>query len=217
MKTQIPTPSWIVPTLSSVALGLALICLPSSAQAFGGLGFELGGHAGFGGLSQGVSSPNFYGGQAALVLQVDLPDLGPLSTSLITRAEGSVSGVGVDKSGGIAGLGGADLLLRLGLELPVVTPFIELGGGAAAGGGAGTLDASSVNGAVDQSVSGAMWAGTGYAGLGLTLGLPLLPYFELRVGTHTGALLPLNGAPPLSLSDPTLSRIEAHIGMGWRL
>lgn len=202
--------------LTTTSLFLAT---PAAAIGFGA-GVEGGGFAGAARLaSGGITSPGLFGGGGALLLSLEVYDEGLLRLQTLARIEGNGFAVATDVGGGAGGAGGGEALLRLGLNLPVVEPFFELGGGAMVGGGGGTADLSGVGQAVDQAVGGTMWAPAGYVGVGLTMALPLLPYFELRLGTHVGALLPLDDAPPIGLTglDALSGRGEAWLGVGYRI
>ncbi|MFZ9889224.1 MAG: hypothetical protein ACO3JL_17150, partial [Myxococcota bacterium] len=120
---------------------------------------------------------------------------------------------------GAGGAGGAEGLLRLGFDLPVVEPFLEVGGGAAVAAGGGTTNLTDVSGATGDAVSGTMWVPAGYLGVGLTKALPLLPYFELRVGSHVGSLTALDPPAPIPLSgiEALSARGEVWLGVGYRI
>lgn len=209
--------------LSAALVLLVTLVASKDASAIGfGVGAELGGFAGGSQLlSGGIAKPNTFGGGLALVLSTELYDENFLRLQGIGRLEGNGFVIQGEKGGGAGGAGGGEILLRAGLALPLspVEPFLEVGGGALFGGGAGTADLSGIGQAVDQAVSGAMWAPAGYLGVGVTIALPLLPYFEARVGTHVGGLVPLTEPPPIQLSgmDALVGRAELHLGMGFRL
>ncbi len=195
------------------------LAAPASAIGFGG-GVEAGGFAGASRLaSGGISQPGLFGGGGALLLSLELYDEGLVHLQTLARIEGNGFAIVSDFGGGAGGAGGGEGLLRLGLNLPLVEPFLEVGGGAMVGGGGGTADLSGVGQAVDQAVSGAMWAPAGYVGVGVTMALPLLPYFELRVGSHIGGLLPIDSKPPITLSgnDALSARAEVWLGVGYRI
>lgn len=200
-------------------LALSLFCaLP--AQAFGfGVGLELGGQVGFPRIADGgLASPSLYGGGAGLLLSLELYDENFLRVQTIARATGNGFGIVADQGGGAGGAGGGELLLRLGAALPVFSPFLEVGGGAEIGGGAGTANVGGVSSAVEEARAGAMWAPGGWVGIGGTLQLPFLPYFEARLGTHIGYLMPLDDDPPLQLTgmEALSLRGELYLGSGFR-
>lgn len=209
---------------SALALALfttttLLAAAPASAIGFGA-GLELGGFAGAARLaSGGITSPGLFGGGGALLLSLEVYDEGLMHIQTLGRIEGNGFAIATDIGGGAGGSGGAEALLRLGLNLPLVEPFLEVGGGAAVGGGGGTADLSGVGQAVDQAVGGTMWAPAGYLGVGVTMALPLLPYFELRLGTHVGGLLPIDASPPIPLTglDALSGRGEVWVGAGYRI
>lgn len=199
--------------LISLTTTLVLTLGASQAHAIG-LGFELGGGASYPELaSNQLKSAPFYGGGPALVLQLGLMDEDLIKIALIGRAE--VAGHASPLSGGLAtlALAGGELLLRAGLKLPIVEPFLELGGGA----GIGTGYANQEKGGARENYYGAMWAPAGYAGLGLTISVPLMPYFEVRLGSHIGGLMPVQGFAPDKLADPVFGSLAGYVGMGWRL
>jgi hypothetical protein len=205
-----------------VALVTSSPCLAAPASAIGfGAGLEGGGFVGAARLtSGGITQPGLYGGGGALLLSLEVYDEGLLRVQTLGRIEGNGFGVVTDLGGGAGGAGGGELLLRLGFNTPVVEPFLEVGGGAMVGGGGGTADLSGIGQAVDSSVAGTMWAPAGYVGGGLTMALPLLPYFELRLGSHIGGLLPLDdAAPPIRLSgiEALSARAEVWLGVGYRI
>lgn len=216
MKLRITSP-FALALLVTSSLSLAA---PASAFGFGA-GLELGGFAGASRLSSGgLTSPGLYGGGGALLLSLEVYDEGLLRVQTLGRIEGNGFGVVTGAGAGAGGAGGAEALLRLGFNTPVVEPFLEVGGGALFGGGGGTADLSGVGQAVDASVNGTMWAPAGYVGAGLTMALPLLPYFELRLGTHIGGLLPLNDPdPPINLTgiEALSGRAELWLGVGYRI
>lgn len=199
---------------------LLLLSAAPEASAIGfGVGLELGGFAGGTQLlSGGLTKPNTYGGGGALVLSLEVYDENFLRVQGIGRVEGNGFVVATQNGGGGGGSGGGEILVRTGLALPFVEPFAEVGGGAAFGGGGGTADLSGIGQAADAAVGGGMWMPVGYLGLGVTISAPLLPYFELRVGTHVGSLMPLTDPPPLDLKglDTVAGRAEAHLGVGFR-
>lgn len=202
-----------------------MIALPlwaPSASAIGlGVGIEAGGFAAKPKLLDGdLTTASVYGGGLSLLVSAEFYDANFLRAQAIVRLEGDGFGLSSDGGAGAGGVAVGDLLLRLGLAIPLspVEPFIELGGGAFIGTGGGTLDAS-LTGALDNSVTASMWGPAGYIGAGLTVALPLLPYFELRAGTHVGQLQIQNAPPALAVSgaDALLGRAEMHLGMGFRL
>lgn len=202
-----------------VTSSLAL-ALPASAFGFGA-GVEVGGFAGASRLaSGGISEPGLFGGGGALLLSLELYDEGLLRVQTLGRVEGNGFGILTGAGAGGGGSGGAEALLRLGFNTPVIEPFLEVGGGALFGGGGGTADTSGVSQAASSSVGGAMWAPAGYIGAGITMALPLLPYFELRLGSHIGGLLPLDdAAPPIKLTgiEALSGRAELWLGVGYRI
>jgi hypothetical protein len=216
---------WFLRRTSSLSLAAPLLAvlglgaLPASAIGFG-VGVEAGGHVGMARIaSGGITEPGLFGGGGALVLSTEFLDEGLFSVQGIGRLEGHGFAIVAPAGGGAGGGGGGDLLLRIGLRTPLLTPFLELGGGTAVGGGGGTADLSGVGQAVDEAVGGVMWAPAGYVGVGSTLALPLLPYFEFRLGSHIGGLMPLDGAPPLTFAgnDMLSTRFEVYLGTGLRI
>lgn len=207
-------------TLALLVASTLSLAAPASAFGFGA-GLELGGFAGASRLSSGgISEPGLFGGGGALLLSLELYDEGFLRVQTLGRIEGNGFGVLSGAGAGAGGSGGAEALLRLGFNAPLVEPFIEVGGGALFGGGGGTADTSGVSQAAGASVGGTMWAPAGYIGAGVTMALPLLPYFELRLGSHIGGLLPLNDPePPITLSgiEALSGRAELWLGVGYRI
>ena len=194
----------------------------TQASALGlGIGIEGGGYAAKHQLLDGpLTSPSLFGGGLSLLVSAEFYDDNFLRAQAIARIEGSGFGLQSAGGAGAGGIGLGDLLLRFGLAIPLspIEPFVELGGGAFIGSGGGTLDAS-LSGALDNTISAQMWGPAGYLGAGLTVALPLLPYFELRVGTHVGQLQTQGAPAALAVKgqDALLGRAEAHLGMGFRL
>ncbi len=192
---------------------------PARAGAFGfGVGAELGGQVGSGALLvSGLVPPNEAGGELALVLSLELIDESLLRVQTLGRLAGGGLAVFSPTYGGAGGYGGGEVLLRAGLALPIVEPFLELGGGVAVGGGGGSTD---IDDPVGTAVSGTLFFPAGYVGTGLTfqIPLPLTPYIELRVGTHVGAVLTVPGQATSSIapSSPLSATAEAHLGAGFR-
>lgn len=212
----------LVPTFLLTVVAVAGFATPASAIGFG-IGLEGGGFVGGAQLaSGGLTRPSQFGGGGALMLRLEFLTEDMFSLHATLRGEGNgfaladLSGAG---GGGAGGAGGGELLFRALLRLPVVNPFLELGGGAMAGGGAGTVNLESVGGAVDEGVAGVMWAPAGYIGAGLNIALPLLPYFEVRLGTHVGGLLPIDDSPPFALSgiEQLSGRAELWVGTGFQI
>lgn len=205
---------------SLLIAGVLSLAAPASAFGFGA-GLELGGFGGASRLSSGgITEPGLFGGGGALLLSLELYDEGLLHVQTLGRIEGNGFGVFTGAGAGAGGSGGAEALLRLGFNTPLLEPFVEIGGGALFGGGGGTADTSGVSQAASASVAGTMWAPAGYIGAGVTMSLPLLPYFELRLGSHVGGLLPLNDSePPIKLNgiEALSGRAELWLGVGYRI
>jgi len=204
-----------------ILMALAVTTFSPRAEAIGfGVGLEGGGIVGATQLAGGgLTKPNLFGGGGALMLRFEFLTEDMFSLHATLRGEGNGFGIVGATGGGAGGAGGGELLFRALLRLPIVNPFFEFGGGAMAGGGGGTANLESVGGAVDQSVGGAMWAPAGYIGIGTNVALPLMPYFEMRIGTHIGGLLPIDGSPPFALSgiEQLSGRAEIWLGTGIQL
>lgn len=207
-------------SLFAVFFGVGVFLAPARSEAIGfGVGLELGGFAGASDvLNGGAASPHTFGGGLALMLSAELYDENFIRLQTLLRVEGNGFALAGADFGGAGGAGGADLLLRTGLAIPLVPvePFVELGAGAAAGAVAGTRSASSVDAALDESFNQTAWIPAGYVGAGVTVALPLLPYFELRVGSHVGQVVPFDGDAS-SGSAGFVGRAEAHLGVGFRI
>ena len=220
MKRFWPASSSLLPHWLLSVVFVSFFAAQASALGLG-IGIEGGGYAGKHKLLEGaLTSPSLYGGGLSLLVSAEFYDDNFLRAQAIARLEGSGFGLQSAGGAGAGGVGLGDLLLRFGLAIPLspVEPFVELGGGAFVGSGGGTLDAS-LSGALDNTISAQLWGPAAYLGAGLTVALPLLPYFELRVGTHVGQLQ-TDGAPSalaVTGRDAWLGRAEAHLGMGFRL
>jgi hypothetical protein len=205
--------------LLPLALAACFFAQPASAIGFG-VGVEAGGIVGTTKLTGGgITQPGLFGGGGALMLRFEFFTEEMFALHATLRGEGHGFGIVTPDAGGGGGGGGGELLLRAAIRLPIVDPFFEIGGGAAAAGGGGTLDTSAVGGALEEAVGGAMWAPAGYVGVGLNVALPLMPYFEVRLGTHIGGLLPLGADPPIPLTgiEQLSARAELWLGTGWQL
>lgn len=212
----------VASTCWALACAAVAFCA-APAQAIGfGVGLEAGGFAAQTDvLGAAEIAPNTFGGGMALLLTTELYDENFLRLQLVGRVEGNGFAIAQGEAAGAGGSAVGDLLLRLGLALPLVPvePFLEAGGGAFIATGAGTLAATGVDSALDEGVSAEMWGPAAYLGAGVTVALPLLPYLELRVGSHLGNLV-VRDAPQELVPEGDaawLGRAEAHLGIGFRI
>ena len=189
---------------------VALAIAPLPAQAFGlGLTVELGGFSGFPDpdptsleLESPTGQEGIAGADLALLLHIELLDKPFFKLHGIVRAAGLAGAMSTDlAASGFLG----EVLARATLDLPVVAPFIELGGGA----GQGQLHGNDTDSLPDPP------SGTGaqaYLGAGLSLKVPFMPLFEIRAGNR---LISLQGDWQSNYPD-VISLKEVHVGGGFR-
>ncbi|GEM_PF-5611868 len=200
-------------------LHLRLLCLtvlmtvaiaPLPAQAFGlGLTAELGGFSGFPDpdptsleLESPTGQDGIAGADLAVLLHLELLDKPFFKLHGIIRAAGLAGAMSTDLAA--SGLLG-EVLARATVDLPVVAPFIELGGGA----GQGQLHGNDAANLPDPpSGIGAQ----AYLGAGLSLKVPFMPLFEIRAGNR---LISLQGDWQTDYPD-VISLKEVHVGGGFR-
>ena len=188
-----------------------LLFAPVQSQAFGlGLTAELGGLTGFADpdpTSLELESPNgadsIYGGDLAVLLHMELLDKPFFKLHALIRAAGLAGVINSDlAASGFLG----EVLGRATVDLPIVAPFIEIGGGA----GQGQLHASD-----ESAASAGPLAGLGaqaYLGAGLSLKVPFMPLFEIRAGNR---LISAQGDWQTDYPE-IVSLKEVHIGGGFR-
>jgi hypothetical protein len=193
----------VVVVVLFAALGIAS---PASAL---GIGLEVGASAGGSELATHGIDINLAGTSLSLLLSLDLLRSDLLHLQALGRLEGGALFVFARPGNGVGGLGGAELLLRSGIAAPGFEPFAEVGAGAALGVGATTSSSS--------TTMGALWTPAAYAGLGATFSAPNLPYFEVRMGMHAGALLGVPSQPStFAPKDALFARAALHLGSGLR-
>jgi hypothetical protein len=184
---------------------------PLQSQAFGlGLTAEVGGLTGFSDpdptsleLESPTGADGIYGGDLAVLLHMELLDKPFFKLHALIRAAGLA---GVINSGLAASGFLGEVLGRATLDLPLVAPFIEIGGGA----GQGQLHYTDENAAGTAQLTG--MGGQAYLGAGLSLKVPFMPLFEIRAGNR---LISTLGDWQDTYPD-IVSLKELHIGGGFR-
>ena len=193
-----------------ILLFTAVLFCPLQSQAFGlGLTAELGGFTGFSDpepasleLESPTGSESIYGGDLALLLHMELLDKPFFKIHGLVRA----AGLGGVINSGLAASGFlGEILARATVDLPVVAPFIEIGGGA----GQGQLHINDENASLTNT-SGL--GGQAYLGAGLSLKVPFMPLFEIRAGNR---FISTMGDWQADYPD-IVSLKEVHLGGGFR-